>query len=191
MRFFSWLTKRAIKLPATSRPGGGETPSQQYLERRDLLRMAFRDTLALTGLPPGWMSMKVSPSARGAGDVDALIVLHHWDLRIAQSAPEVERLLRLRVSTNGVGTDTWRLDLSWRFEVNVGASVPLLPPASQWAELEAEERLAGWLETVAVAQPEDAPAFTESMREDLAILQQARQEDALRHGPANSMRVAF
>ena len=45
MNVFSRLFKRT-PLPATSRPRGGEAPTQAYLEHRDTLRLAFRDTWA-------------------------------------------------------------------------------------------------------------------------------------------------
>ncbi|HEX2544129.1 MAG TPA: hypothetical protein VHL79_04590 [Ramlibacter sp.] len=127
---------------------------RQYRDRSETLRAAFAEVLALTGIPPAWVSLVAQRAALpdGGHGIHARMILRHWDARLFQGAPQLERLLALRAQALDANHRLWLHGISWSFALSDQdeAAIPPLPAASAWVPQARGRRADAWQKTVAV-----------------------------------------
>ena len=142
------------EFPATLVDDGDAAQVSQYRHRSEVVRTAFAEVLALTGIPPGWLSL-VAQRAHlpdGGHGIHARLILRHWDARLFQGAPQFERLLLLRVQALDASHRQWLQATSWSFALpeDQEAALPPLPAASAWLPRSRSRRDEAWQKTMTI-----------------------------------------
>jgi hypothetical protein len=108
--------------------------AQQYVIRRDLLRLVLRDVLSRNGIPSAWLNLQML-TAKSSGKpkgIHVRLVVHHWEPRILAYAPGLEHAFIERLMTLDPLADQWMVGLSWQLALP-GDFVPeALPRPGSW-----------------------------------------------------------
>lgn len=112
----------------------------QGTARRELLRVALRDTLRHHGLPADWIGAEVlgSTSRTGERGVHWRLLVKHWDPRILTHGVAIQHALIKRVTTFDPVASTWLSGISWQFALQDESVCPPLPHPGSWTSAPAE-----------------------------------------------------
>jgi hypothetical protein len=113
-----------------------QTRSQSQGEvRRDLLRMALRDTLQRNGIPTSWLGADLLKATSRSGQTGYhwRLVIKHWDPRLLVHSVALQNALLQRVLALDPSADQWLLGISWRTELADESVCPPLPQPWVWA----------------------------------------------------------
>jgi hypothetical protein len=198
------------RLFGTHRPAAAPSPSPSQLagsppsqahdsstsgRRRELLRVALRDTLQRHGIPASWVSadVLVSSSRNGQRGIHWRLVLKHWEPRLLTHAVAFQQSLLKRVTTSDPLACAWLTGISWQIAVPDESVCPAMPAPRFWAARPqaaavAAEALDGGSGDVIAGPPHtDAGAGSPAgepagvTRAELAQLFAARDADFRRH----------
>ena len=108
--------------------------SQENSSRRELLRLALRDTLNRTGIPTSWIGADLlAATSRGREPgIHIRLLLKHWDPRVMLHGIAFEQAYRKRVLTLDPLAERWLLGLSWQFALADDSACPPLPHPGIW-----------------------------------------------------------
>ena len=108
--------------------------AQQYVIRRDLLRVVLRDVLSRNAIPSAWLGLQML-TAKSSGKpkgVHVRLVVQHWEPRILAYAPALEHSFIERLMALDPLADQWMVGLSWQLALP-GDFVPeALPRPGSW-----------------------------------------------------------
>jgi hypothetical protein len=115
-------------------PQGPAAPSAQ---RRELLRVVFRDTVAKHGIPPAWIGAELLtvPAAHGhEPDIHVRLQIRHWDARLLPHAVAFQRSLHKRIEVFDPQSASWLTGFSWQFVLPDAdeALCPAMPDPAVW-----------------------------------------------------------
>jgi hypothetical protein len=108
--------------------------AQQYVIRRDLLRLVLRDVLSRNGIPSAWLSLQML-TAKSSGKpkgIHVRLVVHHWEPRILAYAPGLEHAFIERLMTLDPLADHWMVGLSWQLALPADFVPEALPRPGSW-----------------------------------------------------------
>lgn len=115
------------------------SPSHQHAAsqgttRRELLRVALRDTLHRHGIPEDWIGAEVlgTTSRTGERGVHWRLLVKHWDPRILAHGVAIQHALIKRVTTFDPVASTWLSGISWQFALPDESICPPLPHPGSW-----------------------------------------------------------
>lgn len=103
--------------------------------RRELLRVALRDTLRRHGIPESWISAEMLRSnSRGRSPgIHWRLTIRHWDARLPACLVALQESLVGRVQGyDPVESDSWLHGISWQFRIEEGRGWPALPHPGSW-----------------------------------------------------------
>jgi hypothetical protein len=154
-------------------PQGPATPSAQ---RRELLRVVFRDTVAKHGIPPGWIGAELLPAPVAHGrepDIHVRLQIRHWDTRLLPHAVAFQRSLHKRLEVFDPQSASWLTGFSWQFVLPDAQEslCPAMPDPAVWrGELLPGQPLAAATASIAAAAPplEDRKAALNRLLDDPA-----------------------
>jgi len=137
-RLFGSRRPASDKAGLGSRPSPGRaTPPERDASRRELLVMAFGETLRKHGIPPAWIGAETLAAITGGRErgMHLRLVLRHWEPRLLVHTMAVENSVRARIRVLDPLSSTWLAGISWRFEIADDAPCPPLPDAGYWQRL--------------------------------------------------------
>jgi hypothetical protein len=177
-------------LPEATRSRPGFDDSKRTDTRRDLLRLALRDTLHRNGIPADWITADalVSTTRTGVHGLHWRLSIRHWDPRLLTHALALQEKLRFRVLALDPLGAKWLTGISWQFALPDDFECPSMPHPGSWTarppEPVASERKPAAAPAVGViAGPVRISERSAShpdvqIREDLAMLRAVRKADA-------------
>jgi len=121
-------------------PGSNSHPSTQgagtstQSVRKELVRVAARDTFHYNGIPADWI--RVEPLTMSAPNrepgVHVRLVVLHWDARLMLHAVSLQENLTKRVIVLDPLCERWLMGVSWQFALNDHPAFPPLPHPGSW-----------------------------------------------------------
>jgi hypothetical protein len=164
---------------APSRPGadGASVPPAAAM-RRELLRLALRQTLTRNGIPTSWVAVQMLDvgSREGAPGVHIRLVLQHWEPRLLPYTLSFQHDMEQRLLAVEPQAESWLRGFSWQYEAGPGDPVPMPDPATWTASAPPAD-----VPPVALEQPQAGPP--RKSKEELAQLfaqqdrSRSRQDD--------------
>ena len=115
--------------PAHTQPGGAP-----HRVRRELVRVAFRDTLLHAGIPLQWMRADPAVTQTPAGEpcISVRLVQLHWDARLPVHAVALQKQLVKRIEALDPAAGSWLADIQWKFDLADDSGCPALPHPGSW-----------------------------------------------------------
>ena len=163
--------------------------SSQHSVRKDLLRVALRETLTRNGIPAGWVSAEMlrTNSARREPGMHVRFLLRQWDPRLMLHGVALQEDFMNRLLALDPQAGAWMTGFSWQFAMDDASACPALPHPGSWtAPPQAEADAASGPPTTRPAGiiegPTVLPRPMDEVRADLERLLAVRDEDLKRHG---------
>lgn len=132
MGIVSWLfgSKQAQQKAAAQR---SNEPGRDA-RRRELLRMAVRDTLHKNGIPAAWIGAEIlaSPTPGRERGVHLRLLVKHWEPKILECAVALQQGVKARVLCLDPLSSAWITGISWRFDIADETVCPDLPDPAYW-----------------------------------------------------------
>jgi hypothetical protein len=131
---------KAAAQASRSGPGSNTHPSTQgpatstQSVRKELVRVATRDTLHHNGIPADWIRVEpltMAAPSREPGVHVRLVVLH-WDPRLMLNAVPLQDNLARRIAVLDPLCDRWLMGVSWQFALKHDPAFPPLPHPGSW-----------------------------------------------------------
>lgn len=119
----------AAGAPSTRSPA--ESPQAV---RKELVRVAVKDTLTHAGIPLDWMRadpLTTQSPGREAGLSVRMMVLH-WDPRLMIHAVALQNQISKRLQALDPIADKWLMGVSWQFQLMDESGCPPLPHPGSW-----------------------------------------------------------
>ncbi len=149
-------------------PGADAANSSQAANdiQRELIRVAFQDTVRATGLPPQLLDCAVRYIKTGKLEerVQVQLVMQQWNEHLLRYSMAFQSELMKCLDRYEPGVDHTQHEWLWRYAAGVVTPFPELPLPGQWAQMEASRA-----KPVARPQPQ---------RGDAAIATPARTQPA-------------
>jgi hypothetical protein len=174
---------------------GGSNPQSV---RKDLLRMALRDTLTRNGIPPTWLSADLlrTSSARKEAGLHVRFLVRHWEPRLLTHGLALEQDFAHRLQLLDPAARTWVTGFSWQFALEDASLCPPLPHPNTWTAPAPPSQPAA-LATEPAPLPSadviEGPTVLPSpadVRADLERLMALRDADLRRHAGAGDQAYA-
>lgn len=107
--------------------------------RREMLRMALRDTLVRHGIPPHWIGAEmVVDQAEGAErGMHLRLLIKHDEPRLLAHGFALQHSLFKRIELFDPGTSQWLRGISWQFAVTKPESELVMPDPALWGQTRA------------------------------------------------------
>lgn len=167
----------------------GDTPApDQSAARRDLLRVALRDTLNRHGIPAGWIGAEtLVTTARGVTQkgIHWRLLIKHWHPELLSYAVPFQQSLISRLATLDATAPTWLMGISWQFALPDESVCPAMPQRAWAAEAKTAPAETGVPASPAAAIPATGVAGATTTTK--ANLEQAfaARDAALKRGPGD------
>jgi hypothetical protein len=110
--------------------------------RRELVRVAFKDTMRITGVPLKWLDCKVIyiPAAGGGERIQVHLVIRKWSGHLLRYAVAFEKQLALCLDRYEPHEDHSTVEWVWKFAGDCECPFPAMPPAEEWAQKDASSQ---------------------------------------------------
>jgi hypothetical protein len=120
-------------LPPSQQPSSSGSQSRT---RRELLRVALRDTVNRHGIPGAWLDAEVlvATSRSGERGIHWRLVVKHWDPRLLVHALAIQEALIKRLTTFEPLASDWLTGISWQFATPDDSPVPAMPHPGSWTD---------------------------------------------------------
>ena len=154
MSFTQWLLGRGAspakpssdgkhsKLSFQTSQNSKSTESPQGV-RKEILRMALRESLKHNGIPVKWISadaLVASATGRQPG-LHVRLILKHWDERLPVHTMAFQQNFETRLLTLDPMASSWLMGISWQYELPADADWPRMPHPGTWTAVPAAESL--------------------------------------------------
>lgn len=167
-----------------------QSSGSQHALRKDLLRVALRETLSRNGIPSGWVSaemLRTSSTKREPG-MHVRFLLQHWDPRLMLHGVALQQDFMNRLLALDPHAQAWMAGFSWQFALEDDSLCPGLPHPGSWTApavgaasepmpIAPTTRPAGIIEGPAML-----PKPMEEVRADLERLLAVRDQEPRRNG---------
>lgn len=181
--------------------GASQMAGSAHAMRKDMVRLALRETLTRSGIPSAWISadmLRTSSSQREAG-LHVRLQVRHWEPRLMQYGVALEQEFAQRLAMLDPQANTWLSGFSWQFALEDTSPCPGLPHPGSWtatATAPTVQPAAAPVVAPAAAPaqaalptasggviegPTTIPRPTDDVRGDLERLLALRDEDMRRH----------
>lgn len=124
--------------PPSRPPSTMSQPSSRNATRRELVRVALRDTLTRHGIPGEWIGLDaLSAVTRGREPgLHLRLVLRHWEPQLLACAVAIQKSVAQRVLLLDPLAGNWMTGISWQFAPADESACAPLPPAGHWKALQ-------------------------------------------------------
>ncbi len=129
---------------AASTQGPQSTLGSPQSVRKELARLAVRESLLHNGIPVQWVRadpLTTAAPGREAG-VHVRLVVQHWDARLMLHAVALQDLIEKRILALDPQADRWLIGLSWQFALEDASACPPLPHPGSWTAAAGETNVA-------------------------------------------------
>jgi hypothetical protein len=195
---------RRRKADATAKPGNARAtsagtefeasqmaPGSSHHVRKDLLKIALRETLSRNGIPQAWLAadMLRTSSTRREQGLHVRFIMRSWEPRLVLHGPALEQDFMQRLLQLDPQADDWLMGFSWQFALEDASICPPLPHPAAWSvpaqPAQPPEPALGRVTKPAdiIEGPVVIPRSSEELRADLEQLLAARDDDLKRHAP--------
>jgi hypothetical protein len=157
MGFLAGLFGRRAEPAPVSRPPVSVTPSaSRNATRRELVRVALRDTLNRHGVPADWLGVEALSAVTHGREpgLHLRLVVRHWEPQLLACGVALQRGVLQRVLLLDPLAANWMTGISWQFAPTDESNCPDLPPPAHWKSLPADRPSAT---ATASAGPSGAP----------------------------------
>lgn len=162
MSIFSWLFGASKAAPPDSvlqsqfPSGHSQSRKPRAMSqdmRRELLRVALRDTLQRHGIPTAWVvaEMLTATSRNRQTGLHWRLSIRHWDPRLLTHTVALQNRLIRRVQAIDPMAESWLMGISWQVAVADESACPDMPHPGSWTAVPASERAAARAREVEVA----------------------------------------
>lgn len=161
---------------------GDTPPPDQSAARREMLRVALRDTLNRHGIPPAWIGAETLVTTTRGGAQKGIhwrLLIKHWDPALLSYGVPFQQSLTSRLMTLDANAGTWLMGISWQFALPDESVCPPMPQRAWSAEAKASAPKAAALAGTANPAPVQAAAVT-SAKADLEQIFAARDAEIKR-----------
>ena len=169
--------RAASRGPATRPPMSSIPPANM---RRELLRLALRQSLSRNGIPVHWIGAEAVEMPGPGNPLHVRLLVQHWDDRLPRLFLAFQEDFEQRLLAVEPLARTWLRGFSWQFQLVDPTPHPRLPEAGIW--LERREVVSAPAPLVspanAAAAAASAAASDRKIREELERL--FAQQDAAR-----------
>ncbi len=117
--------------PGPSSRNAADTPQAV---RKELVRVAVKDTLTHAGIPLNWIRvdpLTTQSPGREAG-LSVRLVVVHWDSRLMVHAVALQNQITKRLHGLDPVADKWLMGISWQFQLMDESNCPPLPHPGSW-----------------------------------------------------------
>lgn len=197
---------RRRKADAPAKPGQARPPSNgtqfeasqvapgsPHQVRKDLLKLALRETLSRNGIPQAWLAadmLRTTTNAKREHGLHVRFVLRAWEPRLVLHGPALEQEFMQRLLQLDPQADGWLMGFSWQFALEDMSVCPPLPHPAAWTVPPQITQPAPRATVGRVTKPADIiegpvviPRGPEELRADLEQLLAVRDADLKRHAP--------
>ena len=103
--------------------------------QRELVRLAFKDTLRATGVPGQWLDCEVNiiPSARHGERIQVQLVVKKWSGLLLRHSLAFQHALAQCLDRYEPHVDHSRHEWTWKFAVDCDTPFPDMPAPEEWA----------------------------------------------------------
>jgi len=174
MGFLASLFGRRSEPAPVSRPPVSVTPgTSRNATRRELVRVALRDTLNRHGVPADWVGIEaLAAVTRGREPgLHLRLVVRHWEPQLLAYGVALQKGVMQRVLLLDPLAATWLTGISWQFAPTDESNCPDLPPPGHWKSLQPD------------AMPGARPNASQNAAPDSAAQRKAALDRLLGPGP--------
>ena len=102
--------------------------------RKELARIAVRESLLHTGVPAQWIRAEPLTTAAPGREtgVHVRLVVQHWDARLMLHAVALQDFIEKRILALDPEAEQWLIGLSWQFALEDASACPPLPHPGSW-----------------------------------------------------------
>lgn len=135
------LIRRLLGNADASKPKGVTRALQKEDSRRDLLRMAVRDTLSKHGIPSHWIAAEVQVTSGTGGNrgMHLRLVMREWHPELLIYAVSLQRAVQARLLRLDPLCAQWVTGVTWKFNLVDDSTCPPLPSARHWGAVPKHE----------------------------------------------------
>lgn len=126
-----------------SSPSGAANSSKAAVDiQRELARVAFKDTMRVTGVPAQWLDCEVRcvPLPNGGEQLHIQLVIKKWSGHLLRYAVAFQHQFLQCLDRYDPSVDHSTYEWSWKFSADCDCPFPEMPPPEEWAaKLEASK----------------------------------------------------
>lgn len=123
--------KAAPRAPATRPPLSSIPPANM---RRELLRLALRQSLSRNGIPVHWIGAEAVEVPGPGNPIHVRLLVQHWDDRLPRLFLAFQEDFEQRLLAVEPLARTWLRGFSWQFQLVDATPHPRLPEPGSWLE---------------------------------------------------------
>jgi hypothetical protein len=123
--------KTAVQASTARAPASSIPPANL---RRELLRLALRQTLGRNGIPLHWIGAEAIELPGPGNPVHVRLLVQHWDDRLPALFLAFQDDFEQRLLAVEPLAHTWLRGFSWQFQLVDASSHPALPDPATWAD---------------------------------------------------------
>jgi hypothetical protein len=123
--------------PASRPPSSVSPTTARNATRRELVRVALRDTLNRHGIPADWVGVEALAAVTPGREpgLHLRLVLRHWEPELLVHAVALQRSVLQRVMLLDPLADGWMTGISWQLAPVDESSCPEMPAPGHWKAL--------------------------------------------------------
>lgn len=107
---------------------GDEQTADASVARRELLRVALRDTLNNHGIPPAWLGAETLVStSRAQRGIHWRLLIKRWEPQLLMHSVALQQSLIKRLMALDPKADSWLMGISWQFALPDESVCPPMP----------------------------------------------------------------
>jgi len=124
--------RNATPRAAVARPPTSSIPPANL--RRELLRLALRQSLSRNGIPVHWIGAEAIELPGPGNPLHVRLLVQHWDERLPNLFLAFQEDFEQRLLAVEPLAHTWLRGFSWQFQLVDASSHPRLPDPAVWAD---------------------------------------------------------
>jgi len=104
--------------------------------QRELVRVAFKDTMRLTGVPAAWLGCEVRtrPGPAGTEQIEVHLVIKEWSGHLLRYAMAFQKQFEHCLDRYEPNVDHSAYDWVWRFAPDCNCPFPTMPAPEEWVQ---------------------------------------------------------
>lgn len=124
--------RTAVAKAPVGRPPTSSIPPANL--RRELLRLALRQSLSRNGIPVHWIGAEAIELPGPGNPLHVRLLVQHWDERLPVLFLAFQEDFEQRLLAVEPLAHTWLRGFSWQFQLVDATSHPSLPDATTWGD---------------------------------------------------------
>ena len=128
--------KQDSQFPDTAMAMASGSTLQANDIQRELILIAYRDTMRMHGVPAQWLDCKVTNIANGDGTerTQVQLIINKWSGHVLRYAMALERQLVMCLDRYEASVDHSEYEWVWKFSPECDCPFPDMPAPEEWAQ---------------------------------------------------------